>query len=621
MALLAALVLLGLPLPAATETTRTVDAVYEHEFCEEPIHRDSRFCRDGGMSPDDPRREAFRWYVLQQRCRLTDRPAYCKDIDAVQPGQPVMVLTYDHSAARWDLDGTKTETRSSLDANGRPTVYAASQDSLLVVITNSNPLIYGSSVGEVKEEEIAQLAALQSLMTGLGTAIQGWLTMTGQRLTEAPSPSARTLTGIEQSVADAIDAVAAERERRVLLLSDESLATKHAIDRVSRCREAMVAVVQQLEVGYPTAYSCRPLQQAVPSPPRSVTAALNERYDDAVWFGADMKPAIVRFLALLQLPSPTSAAVANRVADVRQALAGMPSQNASSVLGALVGEIQAALDRLARATDIDAALGLEARRFANLDRALELDPAELKLVTAVDGVLAKAADINLAAAVLAAAERRYADNLLGGLPRMWFEVTPPSNDVSWDVIRTYPVSVVADAPYAKQVALAHPAKSASSYALASTSSRLFGVDIGVTATNVVDREFSAVADPANPKQKVIGQTGETNRSGQFGVFLDYWIVQRWHEAAEGWSVRPGLQIGAALSGDNPAVHAGGVFEVARYARFGAGVTFQRVTRLDGQQVGDSIDSRDDISTRDRFERGWYVSFAFALDSLSLFGGH
>jgi len=98
-------------------------------------------------------------------------------------------------------------------------------------------------------------------------------------------------------------------------------------------------------------------------------------------------------------------------------------------------------------------------------------------------------------------------------------------------------------------------------------------------------------------------------------------VQRWHESAEYWPIRPGVQIGAALSSDNPAVHTGGVFEVARYARFGAGVTFQRVTRLDGQQIGDPVSSSDDIRTRDRFERGWYVSFAFALDSLSLFGGH
>ena len=157
------------------------------EFCQEPQHRQSRFCDGRGISADDPRREAFRWYVLRERCRLSRAPDYCKDIEGVVPDCPVLVLTYDHSAGRWDPEGTKRQSRSSLDANGRPTVYAGSQDSVLVVITNSNPLIYGSSVGEVKEEEIAQIAVLQSLMTGLGSALQSWVTMAGQRSTEAPS--------------------------------------------------------------------------------------------------------------------------------------------------------------------------------------------------------------------------------------------------------------------------------------------------------------------------------------------------------------------------------------------------------------------------------------------------
>jgi len=620
MFLVVTVALLGLA-SSIESTPRTVDSVYDHEFCAEPLHRLSRFCGDRGLGADDPRREAYRWWVLQQRCRLADAPEYCKGIDTLEPGRPVMVLVYDHSSARWDLEGTRTDTRSSLDANGRPTVYAGTHDSLLVVITNTNPLIYGSSVGEVKEEEIAQLGALQALMTALGTALQSGLTIAGQRLTEAPPAPTRVLSGIDLSVAEAIAQVVAERQRRVLLLTDETLATKHAIDAIARCRDAMVAVLQQLELGHPTVYSCTTPQQRGPGSSRSITANLRQRYDDAVWLGADYKPAIARFFALLQMASPSRPGVAAAIADIERTLREAPSDGGPPVLLALVSEVRAALDRIAHAADVDAALGQEARRFANLDRALELDAGEKKLATAVDSVLAKAAEINLAAAVLDAAERRYADNLLGGVPRTWFEVSPPSNDVSWDVIRTYPISLAADAPYTSHVALAHPAKAATSYSLASTSSRLFGVDVGVTATNVVDYEFGAVADPQHPKQKVVGQTGETNRSGQFGIFLDYWIVQRWSERAAAWPVRPGLQVGAAVSTDHPAFHAGGALEVARYARFGGGVTFQRVTRLNGQHVGDPIESSDDIRTHDQFERGWYVSFAFALDSLSLFGGH
>src|SRR6476661_7645921 len=179
MVLLATMALLAAGVPSQA-ATRTVDAVYEREFCQEPQHRQSRFCDGRGISVDDPRREAFRWYVLRERCRVSGAPDYCKDIEGVAPDRPVLVLTYDHSTARWNLEGTKPQSRSSLDANGRPTVYAGSQDSVLVVITNSNPLLYGGSVGEVKEEEIAQIAVLQSLMTGLGSALQSWVTMAGQ---------------------------------------------------------------------------------------------------------------------------------------------------------------------------------------------------------------------------------------------------------------------------------------------------------------------------------------------------------------------------------------------------------------------------------------------------------
>ena len=284
MVLLATMALLAAGVPSQA-ATRTVDAVYEREFCQEPQHRQSRFCDGRGISADDPRREAFRWYVLRERCRVSGAPDYCKDIEGVAPDRPVLVLTYDHSAARWDLEGTKRQSRSSLDANGRPTVYAGSQDSVLVVITNSNPLLYGSSVGEVKEEEIAQIAVLQSLMTGLGSALQSWVTMAGQRLTEAPPSPLVAPTGADRSVDDAIAAVVAERQHRVLLLSDESLATKHAIDGIGRCREAMVALLQQLELGRPMPYSCRPLEESSASPSRSVTAGLRQRYEEAAWFG------------------------------------------------------------------------------------------------------------------------------------------------------------------------------------------------------------------------------------------------------------------------------------------------------------------------------------------------
>lgn len=59
MVLLATVALVALASPPEA-TTRTVDAVYEREFCEEPLHKQSRFCGDRGISSDDPRREAYR---------------------------------------------------------------------------------------------------------------------------------------------------------------------------------------------------------------------------------------------------------------------------------------------------------------------------------------------------------------------------------------------------------------------------------------------------------------------------------------------------------------------------------------------------------------------------------
>ena len=110
----------------------------------------------------------------------------------------------------------------------------------------------------------------------------------------------------------------------------------------------------------------------------------------------------------------------------------------------------------------------------------------------------------------------------------------------------------------------------------------------------------------------------SGRAGQLAVFADWRLVSMLDARAEGWRVRPSIQVGANTTA-TAGFFAGGGADLFQYVRFGVGRTWQQSKRLNGQLEGVTIvTSRDDIRTEDVFTAGWYASFTFALDALPLF---
>ena len=86
-------------------------------------------------------------------------------------------------------------------------------------------------------------------------------------------------------------------------------------------------------------------------------------------------------------------------------------------------------------------------------------------------------------------------------------------------------------------------------------------------------------------------------------------------------VQPTLDFGVGLTSDRPAFFLGPALEIGRAARIGFGWSPQRIRDLDPSQTLNEtvVSSKDDIKTVKRFALdNYYVSFTFAIDSLSLF---
>jgi hypothetical protein len=227
-------------------------------------------------------------------------------------------------------------------------------------------------------------------------------------------------------------------------------------------------------------------------------------------------------------------------------------------------------------------------------------------------VLAKAPQLDLVAAHLRAAYARHARHLRGRAVATWMDLEHLDSATPWHTERTYPLEIAADSPYASSLAAARPKKVTTAFRVRPAAARRIGVGIGVVVTDLTEASYGAAPRVPGDRELVIVETGRSTRSGTLGAFLDIWPMR-----GAGASFPSAVP---TCSPDRiaPAFFGGGVIEFGGRLRLSGGLTLQRRRELDGQAIGDPVASRDAIRTRDRFARGAYVAFSFALDSLSLF---
>jgi hypothetical protein len=122
---------------------------------------------------------------------------------------------------------------------------------------------------------------------------------------------------------------------------------------------------------------------------------------------------------------------------------------------------------------------------------------------------------------------------------------------------------------------------------------------GVLYSFVKNPEFSAVTSEAGVIS--IQQKTEDYNAVDGVVALNL----TWNKYA-GEGTAPYLQIGLVPSSDSTAFVLGAGLNFYKEMVVSAGVIYQRVRKLDGQSVGDVLESADDLKTKREFKTGFYI---------------
>jgi hypothetical protein len=199
---------------------------------------------------------------------------------------------------------------------------------------------------------------------------------------------------------------------------------------------------------------------------------------------------------------------------------------------------------------------------------------------------------------------------------------------NWDKVKTQPFVIQRSSPYAAKIATDLPEKIETEYRLARRHGRLWGIGVSLTQSSLRSPTFVAVQAPEAPddeKEKVIGRSSESKKTGVPALLFNYRVGELISPAVSRWIARPGIELGVGLDTDEPGVFTGFSLEIAKYFRVGVGYSWQQINELDPntpaehrQREGQPVSSTDDIRIGERFRGKLYWSFTFALDSIPLF---
>ena len=252
-----------------------------------------------------------------------------------------------------------------------------------------------------------------------------------------------------------------------------------------------------------------------------------------------------------------------------------------------------------------------------VERLMNAKQVEEKLWTALAKAAESRKEVLAGADVLSRRVRHGHRHTWNGKLITALVVTRQFPELPWNKIQTHEIIAKADSPYAKELTLRRGAEEKRSYKLESATGQVLGYGVGLIYTPLQESTYTAVTVPGETT-KVIRETGRETRAGDLAAFLTYRFLEH-RPRQRGRKYQPVLDFGVGLTSDRPAFFIGPAFEIARAARIGVGWAPQRVTKLDGQKPDDTVADASEIRTRKAFDlSNWYVSFSFALDSLSLF---
>lgn len=581
------------------------------------------------------------------------------------------VLAFDHQTQLWTAYRWEDRQLARIGTpafepsfTNKPRLLVAEGTQPLVLIINTNPLLFSTVFTGATEAPIEDLANLQQLTALLGGFLS--TTVAGLRPEFEESPPAETpvpldvqmraasveLEGFVTEPASEIDPILRDNGRTIIDgIQDSATAIRRALAELQSPRSELEAQLRRVNEANAEIKSYLQLIES-----HGATEVEPRRFDDLEAIQAGMENSfgrIDRGRATLRNTIPICQEPLTALRDaIRLFRAPLPEKppekkiaidqflSALDSIGAeldcptvLTRPIQAIKSRLLALHANGAGPPSDAGAAPAQDRALrplvESLNAYLTLVArrseaikAADDLMAKRGD----AAKVAGAVQRTIDlrdrrllrrdpcSLIAGV----LEVPRPGagqTELKWSQIRSETFKVVADSPYKDVVTINHPIEVTAGYDLKRTGRWSFDVDVATIYTEIADPVFVAVDDDdPNTTTKVIGQTDEKGRAGELGLFVSF--QRRFGGKGDQFSFGP--QIGAGFDTDHPSVFAGFGLGISRYAKLGFGLTAQQIKELRKAKIGDPVAKTEDITTRDVFDYNYYVSLSITLDELPFF---
>jgi len=562
-------------------------------------------CVNGGVADAGVQR-----IVLEEYCANHNTGA----CSTVSSWEKTLRLAYDHTAANWIVPAGTLAKRTKLDINRVPTVSLARSEELYAIIANSNPLLYGVTAAEIKEEAIPQLADLQKLAGLLGgniaAVISARATSVGatlldddvtalQKVADHVKQAQCITTATTHYSFSAVSFIQAVENGDTAMydLSDESCnnspANMMAFDQAWQNLLADQAVVGQ---------QCSEVFDAL----AALEAANPSKFDD-------IQQALTTYNLALQNPK-CSFFNANRATDVQaQFLDDIESALATKDAAVLSDKLQILRSQLGKP-------------IGTLQILIKNGGEALNTLVSSAGTVRKA----LASRTL------FRNRVLQSLVKAPAPCANASTDactaaddvtrlivvsggptkVAWDKVQSHPIHIAADSPFAADVTAARPAPLDTSYKATSTASAAYDVGVAVTKTRLASPTFGVEKNDAGAT--VIAVSDESTRSGKLALMFNYLPLRQTFADKPGWLTSLGIQIGSSLSTDNPGYFYGLSYGLGKYVRLGWGETRQRVNALRGQAVGNPVPDKDSIHTRQAFRGAKYFSLTISIGSLKFF---
>ena len=580
------------------------------------------------------------WLVLRTACGQSQTPP-CTTFNQTRSG----LLEVDAVSREWIGSWEGRALTLEFDVAGTPTLRLQQGEAkpLKIVITNISPIAYSATPGTPKEDDLAIIAGLKTFLSLAGAAISaGATTIVLPAMVEAttsasvavnstkdtefrinnlweneqtstkPPPPPPCVIGTPE-VSPMVRLIAARNKQLAeLSVAMGTLATK--LSALEAHRNQFISVMQRAERSSIDVSDLEPVDLTPLNDAYNGFAGKSAALGKSTASLARCEPMLNAYATLLG--SPDNVIVARALATQvgpngcdDTELADTVRKNAIALTGKMNSSCSAAQLEAGFKLHKGAMLPLTDR----LRNAKEVEkavwPAMEKLAEAKPAVLRGAAV--LTDEIQAARRHTWNGKLIRELI-----VTRQNPSLPWNKIQTHAIVVKADTPYAKEMTLVHPAEQTYGYKLESMTGRVLGFGIGMIYTPLDESTWTAAAGPGGTK--VIAETKIEGRAGMLAAFLNYRFTE--HRPSKS-RVLPTLDFGVGLDSDKTAFFLGLGLEIRRAARLGFGWSPQRVSRLSaGQTEGVTVvTSNDDIRTEKGFAlNNWYLSFVFALDSLSLF---